>query len=374
MATTSAERLATGPEGTTMTRTTRWLRWRRRLLIVGTGLLVLEIGIRLWPEGERKPLVNYGYPPAIWLEDSVLGHRLKPGFEGTFTRHEGFAITLDEHGHRGSLGTGDKNRWLHVLGDGIAFGKYVRDEELFTIGLAQLLDEVTVVNHAVPFYSLAHQERLLDQLLQKPITGFVLLTLNPGDLEPFHTHGEVVRALGASAPGVTELPEDDPQRTLDRPRPLPFPLCYSALAGQLGKLLARIEAWRDPRALDPHARYIEVQLRRCASASAETRARAIERMAGKLQERGLGLAVVFFPHEFDLMGEDGRADQAKRPRVLLLEAARRAQVPALDLTSTFLHEEEPLALLRRPDVMHPSARGHRVAARAIAEFLGELVR
>jgi hypothetical protein len=106
--------------------------------------------------------------PSVFSED--YGWAWRPGFEGPL---QGVWTTIDARGCRGrgnELRKGPGRVRVVVLGDSIAFGTRVRDEETFSALLERRRPELEVVNMAVEGYS-TDQELLRLQkegLLYKP--------------------------------------------------------------------------------------------------------------------------------------------------------------------------------------------------------------
>lgn len=246
-------------------------------------------------------------------------------------------------------------RRVAVLGDSIAFGYWVAEEDAFPRQLERLLGDgsprsrVEVLNFGVPGYNLEQETEVLRSRVFAFAPDAVVLALCLNDLE-----GEESYEYGltmdrstrrASVPGRLfdgllghsrlfawveyRLAERDARRQFVRARnPMPGPLYAEALSQQRDALRARFRTIA-----------------------------ALLRAGGNVP----GLVAVFptFGERFDRYPHrDLHAAAA--------EAAREAGLGAVDLLDCFRAYDFRAA---RVDVVHPSPLGHRVAAHAIAEAL-----
>ena len=145
------------------------MRFRRsfliNLLLFGFSILLFifcaEVFLRL-----VKPQNFDVHAPGMYVADPSVGYVLKPGFAGIIERSEFRApFTVNEAGLRGPAPrprTENTFRIL-VLGDSMAFGFGVLDDETFSVQLENMLAgrfpslDVQVLNGSVPGYGTADE-------------------------------------------------------------------------------------------------------------------------------------------------------------------------------------------------------------------------
>ncbi|HVR69835.1 MAG TPA: SGNH/GDSL hydrolase family protein [Vicinamibacteria bacterium] len=242
-----------------------------------------------------------------------------------------------------------------VLGDSIAFGYWVAEEDAFPRQLERLLNagpaarRVEVLNFGVPGYNLDQTTEVLRSRVLRFAPDAVVLALCLNDLESAlsYEYGLTVdrsarrqSVAGRVADALLEhsrlfawieyrLAEREGRRAFVRTRnPMPGPLYAEAVSQQQAELQARFDV-----------------------------------LAVLLREAGgvPGLVAVFptFGERFD------RYPHRDLHRAVMA-AARRASLAAVDLLDCFAAYDFRAA---RVDVVHPSPLGHRVAAHAIHEAL-----
>jgi lysophospholipase L1-like esterase len=245
---------------------------------------------------------------------------------------------------------------LAVLGDSIAFGYWVAEEDAFPRQLETLLNgkagaggaRVEVLNFGVPGYNLEQATEVLRAraLRFRPDAVVVALCLNDLESALSYEYGLTV---------------DRSQRR-------------ETVAGRLADVLlqhSRLFAWIEYRLAEREGRRAFVRTRNpmpgplyaetVSQQQAELQAR-FATLAVLLRDAGVpGLVAVFptFGERFD------RYPHRDLHRAVLA-AARAASLPAVDLLDCFSAYDLRAA---RVDVVHPSPLGHRVAAHAIHDAL-----
>jgi lysophospholipase L1-like esterase len=132
------------------------------------GCLVAEVGLRLF-----RPQIFALHPPGLYVADPAVGYVLAPGFEGKLRRAEFHTqVRVGQSGLRGPDHSAAKsNSWrILVLGDSLAWGFGVEDDQTFGARLEELLADsyaadqelgaqadVQVLNGAVPGYGTADE-------------------------------------------------------------------------------------------------------------------------------------------------------------------------------------------------------------------------
>jgi len=90
----------------------------------------------------------------------------------------------------------------------------------------------------------------------------------------------------------------------------------------------------------------------------------LEELDRECRSRGIRFVVVLIPFDFQLLNSEARL-----PQQILAEFGRRAGIPMIDLLPVF--ELEGGAGLYFAKEQHWNEKGHTVAGRALARFLGE---
>jgi lysophospholipase L1-like esterase len=145
---------------------------------VALVLAVVEIAIRglgLAPD--------YKFYPGPFIPDERYDYKLQPGYRGS---QGPITVTINSNGLRGtSFGPLKNERRILVLGDSLAFGWGVADEEAFPALLEQRLTadglNVKVINGGVPGYSTWHQFKFLAARIKELQPDLVLLALFGND-------------------------------------------------------------------------------------------------------------------------------------------------------------------------------------------------
>ena len=316
-------------------------------------LAVLEAGFRL----ARVPVgtVQINRATIRRSANPRLRYELRPGAVAAAE----VAYRVNADGLRGPERPREKpsgRRRVAVLGDSIAFGYWVEDEDAFPRQLERLLGgdgspgtPVDVLNFGVPGYNLEQETEVLRSSALDFAPDAVVLALCLNDLE-----GEDSYEYGL---------------TMDRSaRRARFPgRLFDGLLGH-----SRLFAWIEYRLAERDARRQFVRARNpmpgplYAEAVSQQREALRARfftIAALLRDAGgvPGLVAVFptFGERFDRYPH-------RELHAAATAVAREAGLPAVDLLECFQAYDFRAA---RVDVVHPSPLGHRVAAHAIAEAL-----
>jgi lysophospholipase L1-like esterase len=298
-----------------------------------------------------------------------LPYRLRPGVEATFG---GVRVRVDSLGLRGgevsTMPAPDAVRIL-ALGDSVVFGQGVAEDETVTAVLARKLSErwkkpVEVLNSGTQGYDTVAEAAYLagPGLALAPAGVVVGMSLNDYDVAPSYDATGVLTRRSASPPGLLahsefllllrwlrtwsrgELLTQMLERTNDAKR-TPTPATNPA-AASVDALVARehLRFYREP---DP-------------GAWARLRG-GLERLRDTAAARGIWLVVAIFPESYQV-GVDA---PDLTPQQWLLALCAEAKVACLDLQPAFAAAGGDLF----QDTQHPNARGHAVAAEAIAAAL-----
>ncbi|HEX6886280.1 MAG TPA: SGNH/GDSL hydrolase family protein [Planctomycetota bacterium] len=317
-------------------------------LAVGLPLLVLERASR--PFVERLT--------TLFVPDPELGWRHRPGAEDTYW---GEPVRLNAHGQRGPerapARTPGATRVL-VLGDSVAFGLLVADDaDTFPARLegelgARLARPVECLNTGVAGWSTRQERQFLEREGARWRPDLVLLAFVLND---------VTEPTGARAVG---------QFAYARPEGMPAWLAECGIHLALRELALRRALAGDSPAARAHQERLTPYHLMLQPDTARVQAawRALLPELAALQAwstaQAVPLAVVVFPHGFQL-GEPA----ADAPQRLLAGFAAQADLPLLDLLPAFVAAAAGGELFL--DALHPSARGHALAAAETARFLVE---
>lgn len=338
----------------------------RTLLVAAglvTGVLLVEVGLRAFGVAGGGGLrgLHRVEPDAPWLYRGLAGAeaRLESTGEVLYRINaDGFRDVTRERAR-----SGDAAR-IGVLGDSIAFGYGVEMGERFTERLEAELRRVSgraveVLNFGVPGYNPYNEAALFAGMLADYELDLVLVQFCVNDLNDptLHFDAQTRLALG-------ELPEAAFPNPATRGRVAPsrrawLERCPLRLCG----VLLRAFPPPAPETPDPATRVLSMAPRDLADPAERA---WLERHYGSIAEaaaaRGARFGVVVFPFEAQL-GRPGDARLQREMRVL----ARARGWLVLDLLPAFRAAPAggPLFL----DFWHPSARGHAVAAEALAEEL-----
>lgn len=298
-----------------------------------------------------------------------LPYRLRAGVETSLL---GVPVRVNALGFRGpeiAAAPAPGARRILVLGDSVVFGHGLAVEEAVPAALQRRLGALgrgsfEVVNGGVPGYDAVAAVRFLETwgLALEPAVVVVGVSLNDYDVAPVLTPSGILvrRARGERRPRWSDRSEF---LTLLRwlsawHRGALFPQLTAAEPGAPGGLPTRIEG------VEQLVREEHLRFYRMPTAPEWDRLRgAWSELARLAAARRLRILVAIFPEGYQV----GVPAPDLVPQQRLLAACREAGLECLDLQPAFAAAGGALFL----DVQHPNARGHAVAAEAIAAALGE---
>lgn len=302
------------------------------------GELVLRVADRAdWISRWRE--ARQARESSIWMasDDPVLVYRHRPDYrkDGVrYTERHGILRPRDVASEAGPGG-----RRVIALGDSIIAGLDLAYEERVLTRLevalaAAAAGPVEVLNFGVNGYDTLQEARLFETLAAGFSGDRLLLQYCVNDFHP------------------TRYPM---RWFLPRPR---------------SRLLELAQLWLGDGRLDgyPPAAYWE-ELYRSDRQGWDNVTRGFARIAGLARERGMPALLVIVPA---ISHEGWSAGDAAGRHARVARIAREAGFEVLDLLPLFAHH--PIESLRAQpwDSFHPNARGHRIAAEAIAAALGPL--
>jgi len=262
-------------------------------------------------------------------------------------------------GGRGPEPREDAPRVL-ALGDSNTFGLGVEDDELWTTQLDRMLAEAgrpaAVLNLGSPHLLVDDQLRYLDDALARYAPEVVVYQVTAFGYD-------VGRPEGAPTPH---------QRSRRRERESRDLTSRLADASALDEVRTFVYLWRERLAFEARGRYlrvagdpegpdesVHVRMR-------ERYERRLRELAARVEAAGAELLLAPLP---DTEIEDGRVGFAPP---WTAELAERLGLPRADVLAAYRAasaEDDPRTLLQIPHDLHPSARGQRAIARAVAAAL-----
>ncbi len=285
----------------------------------------------------------------------VLGWENRPNAR---SHDAGIAVSMGATGHRRSseapLPSASRTE-LTLLGDSVAFGLGVSDEDTFAASLSQGTPPFRVTNLAVPGYG-PGQSLLNYEMRRAQEAAVVMFALCLGNdladvLSPVHLYDErIPKPRFLLRQGSLMLEDAHVRRA--RFRGL---LDRSFLFAGLGPPIERT----DER---PEQTERRLQALRGYSTEAEdTLVAIVQRMRQRAEGRGARFLVVAFPDERSL-----ERASIRWPR---LREKLQARVDLLDLVPVLAHDREAYQRNTLDHIGHLSRRGHEQAARALRERL-----
>lgn len=330
------------------------------------GAALVELGLRFAeprPAGDLRGL-HQAEPGTPWL------YRLRPGAELSLERTGGVRYRVNEDGFRGRPYTKERRAGafrVAVLGDSVTFGFGVAEDDVYTARLEAQLAEILpgraleVLNQGVGGYNAYNEAALYEGIAAAWQPDLVLVQFCINDLNDPRLHFDAQTQLALDALPDAAFP--DPRV---RAQPVRAPTPLAACSARL-RLCERLE-----RALFGDGAGGAAFLRSIAPKSAlEDPERAwlgaqYTRLARAAAAQGARFAVVVFPYPQQLA--DASSDGIARDLAAL---GREDGFDTIDLLPAFRAAAasggEPLFL----DLWHPTARGHAVAAQALAQALLE---
>ena len=332
-------------------RRTRWGRVLAANLIgVVVLLAVLEVGVRL-----LRPDIGPAGTEAALFQDRAFQDQvgfstgLRPGATG---QANGQIVRVDSggfHVYAGNAGVpASAPVWLW-LGDSVTFGVGIPPDSSLAGRIALAQDTARVLNPSVLGWGTADYRRRLDAALAdglRPDWVTLVWCLNDADPTRPSQPGEVSRAEVARRDAISWLNRHSRLYRLTKSVALDRPARYFAHDRRL------YEPLLDPRHDRPE--------------SGIDRALAdVWAIRDTLAARAIPFEIVVVPYEPQLRPGD------PSPQLALVPRFRQRGIPTLDLLGAFRqYGGAPADLYLWSDGIHLSARGHALAARAIADGHG----
>jgi lysophospholipase L1-like esterase len=345
------------------------------LLVLGMGEVVLRLFPQLLSEEDRLR-VHWREVNAheVSQGDPYLGFRFPADYQGRFERDGeefAFTYTTDRHGFRNSRPWPERAD-IVVLGDSMAFGYGVEDDQTWTALLGQRLPGTQIVNLGLVGGAPQQYERIYERFGQDLEPGIVLFCLFPGN--DLGDAGRFDQWLQAGSEGNYRLwrPDGD-HRTLwsllgrsylaSFLRSVP-PRLGSRLSGRTidfpdgGRLQLAPSIYRGNEIL---AQRDHPYFRLVVDAVARTRARA--------ERNGSRFLVLLVPTKEEVYLP--LLDEQPPPGTAPLAAYfSETGVPHLDLTPHFQAAARAGEQLFFEVDGHPNAAGYRLMAEVVLEHLG----
>ena len=320
------------------------------LVAISSALAILEGALRITDPGlmvRQRGLQRY-HPR--------LGWENRPGARSAAA---GVEVTIDRHGRRATGQTGSAastDAHVLLLGDSVAFGLGVSDDETFAASLTQGSNPYRVTNLAVPGYG--PDQSLLRYEREGVAVGasVVILALCLGNdladvVSPHHLYDERLPNPRFVLRGGDLQLEDDHvgghrlRMLLDR-----------------SFLLARLSPSVRTSGPDHEqtARRLEA-LRAHSEEAEETLVAIVRRLRSEVERRGSRFVVAAFP--------DFRTLDQKSVRWPSLREKLSPHVDLLDLTPILARDHETYSRNTLDKIGHLSKQGHEHAARAIRTHL-----
>jgi lysophospholipase L1-like esterase len=351
----------------------------KRVVIIGLILLgefaVLEAGLRLFGGMESQPAFQ-----SLFVPDGKIGYRLRPGTSVRYSTQE-FSndLTINHQGVRDYDDIGPKGpeeRRVLILGDSYVFAVQVPLSDTFGEQLEVLLNESDpahrwrVINGGVQGYGPVEEWLFYRHVASKFDPDIVLIVVSVAT--------DAIEAFDAKA--TLELSRVPEQTLVQRSRVRLRQIIRSSLVLQLvhqrvDQLHARTFAGTFER---PLVGYLEHPPSYFFD-GLQTAERAFGYIAAQVHKNGAKAALVMMPARFQIRDSEYQtlSNTAERAGGKLLRnaaterfatALARLDEPTLDLLPIFSSLQDPEGLYFVGNG-HLSARGHRVVAEALRDFL-----
>ena len=256
----------------------------------------------------------------------------------------------------------DDERRILFLGDSITFGVGLNEQDCFVWQLpppaeqSHSAERLTVVNCSVIGYSPWQEHDLLasECLKYQPDVVVQVFCLNdPGQKFNLEQFGGATRDLAPPEPTALEW------SGLYR---MSRALITQWFGPTRAELESRDKAYSPERVVrEPNAPEIQEAWR--------ITLQNMSRIVSLTRENGLPLAIVYFPHAWQIAPD---VKEATPPHDRLVSFCREMGVPLLDLAPVYrgcCRERGLTGLDLFPDKTHPTPEANRIAARAIRDFL-----
>ncbi len=275
---------------------------------------VTEVVIRaFWPQVVRFSAVKYGTTEEVsWaVEDSVLGHRLRPAVLAVerapeYTAHyltgpEGFRISTDP-ARAGAVAPRPDTApgTILVLGDSFGFGNGSEWEDAWATRLEALIggsNARRVVNASVPGYDTRAEALMLDRVIERYRPSVVIITFLTNDL-------------------FTNLPVDAPDSAVSEVEHRVGDLGASKISALQSVILAKRLAMQSDRLysslylMTPRKEYFTQPMSPHLQKQVETTRALLARAHRTTQAHGAQLVVLSIPQLFQVLQVSNGYDRA----------------------------------------------------------------
>lgn len=337
----------------------------KNLLLAIGSILVVFLGVELFLRASGWP----GWPdPGVSMRlcryDATLGWRGKPGIHmaGFFYDDGPYTVDTNRGGWRdreiGTVKPPGITR-IAVLGDSFTWGINVRVEKSYPRVLGDLLGaEYEVLSFGMPGYSTDQELIVLRSDALRFDPDIVILGLYLNDV-----YGNANISFGYPKPRFELGPSG---RLALENVPVPDLRSRSRAVEFIKWHLYDIRA----RGLTPSEEYRKRHLFNVfydghrGSRDWKITEALLKELDRECRSRGIRFVVALIPFDFQLLNSEARL-----PQQILTEFGRSAGIPTIDLLPVF--EQEGGAGLYFAKEMHWNEKGHAVAGKALARFLGE---
>ena len=345
---------------------------RRRaewLLLFGSLLFLLllggmlELAVRLFSDvdllgNSRNLFVANAYRTSNGNAPNVEGSSF-----GQVVYTDGFGFRVPKGGVAGDAG---KAEAILILGDSVGFGPAVEEPETFAGLLRARFPDKRIYNSSVIGYATRDYRNVVESFVpEHPEVKSVVLVFCLNDISESSSRN-IDRYLKADEQKAE--PRRPPEQNLTE---MLRSFTFLSDANDFLRSRSKLYLFLRHRLLKTQLRDWKSALRLYSderTADVEHAARDIAAIAAQLEQRRIPLAVVLSPFEYQLRSPDD--PDAQVPQQKLGELLRELGVGYIDPRPAFLAEGlRSTDYFLAYDSMHFSARGHRVIADRIVEFL-----
>jgi hypothetical protein len=346
------------------------------VLIVAAQFVVFEAALRVWGSSEAAPAFQ-----GLFINDPVLGYRLKPGARTQFTTVEfDTQIAINAAGLRDNEEIGEKTpneRRILILGDSLVLSVQVPFEQTFGELLERRLNSrdsrirYRVINAGIQGYGPVQELLFLRSLLPIVKPDLVIETLYGGnDIEDA---AAVEPALYRTARPLTATVQETAMGWLRRTARRSMVLqVFRVRVLAVTKRFTRTAALPEP----PLQSYAESPAPRIARGLSVIH-RVVEQIASEAGARGARTAVLVMPARFQVNDEDYAhlRDAVAQAGGSLVRDAATERIDAA-LINLPLPRFDALPALRAAgsdafflQTAHLTPRGHEIVGEALERFL-----
>lgn len=255
-----------------------------------------------------------------------------------------------------------------ILGDSVAFGPGLDEEQTFSGMLRARFPELEVYNSSVIGYSLPDYRNVVDAMLPAtPAIDHVFLLFCLNDISRMSAQ-EIERFTGQSEALRETAPKSGEARSW-----VDILKGYETISALNGFLRAhsKLYLWLKGVLTDPQARYWEADYRLYQEPNHAQFLKSMEVLsdiAARLQNAGAAFTVIIVPYEYQLRKPDTAIFLPQRK---LRDFLVRHSIDSIDSTPAFLKRSVPSEeFFLAFDPMHLSEKGHRIIYDLILDRIG----